>query len=116
LAGIEFKYDDLESESTHPANVYNGKALSHRYVVARRFDMVMGCIEVCSGMDYDFLKHSTANSNEHARMHTIPEGLIAGTDWTNVTVEEMTCFLCIISKISIEIRKLEGNSCYFTNL
>ncbi len=68
----------------------------------------MGYLEVCSGMDYEFFKHFTANWNEYARMHMNNDGQYAGTNWTNVTVEEMVRFLGVILKMSIDNRELGG--------
>ena len=53
-------------------------------------------------MDYDISKHITANSNECDSMCMTPEGLLAGTDWTNATVEGMVQFLGIILKMSVD--------------
>ena len=106
LDGIEFNYNNLTTKLTPPNNMYNGRGPCLRHGVARRFDTVMGCLEVCSGMDYEFFKRITANSNEYARMHMNNDGQYAGSNWTNVTVEETVRFLGIILKTSINNRKL----------
>ena len=63
--------------------MYNGRGPCLRYGVANRFQTVMECVGVCGGMDYDFFKRITANSNEYARLNMSNEGVFAGTDWTN---------------------------------
>ena len=40
--------------------------------------MVMGCLEVCSGIDYECFKCNTTNSNEYARLHMNNDGQYAG--------------------------------------
>lgn len=65
-------------------------------------------------MDYDFFKHITANSNEYARMHMNNDDEYAGSNWTNVTVEEMVRFLGVILKMSIDNRGLGRYVAYFT--
>ncbi len=115
LSGIKYNYDDLEAELTPPNNMYNGRGPCLRHGVAQRFETVMGCLEVCSGMDYQFFKHITANSNEYARIHMNTNGQYVGSNWSNITVEEMVRFLGIILKMSIDHRELGGYSCYFTN-
>jgi hypothetical protein len=75
----------------------------------------MECVGVCGGMDYDFFKQITANSNEHARLNMSNEGVFAGKDWTNVTVEEFVHFLGILLKMSVDNRELGGYSSYFTS-
>ena len=114
FSGIEYNYDDLEAELTPPNNMYNGRGPCLRHAVARRFETVMGCLEVCSGMDYEFFKCIIANSNEYARMHMNNDGQYAGSNWTNVTVEEMVRFLGIILKMSIDNRELGGYAANFT--
>ena len=66
-------------------------------------------------MNYEFFKHITANSNEYTIMHMIIDGQFAGSNWTNVTVEEMVRFLGIILKMSINNRELRGYASFFTN-
>ena len=69
LTSITYNYGELTEQLSTPVNMYNGRGPCLRHGVARRFDTVMGCLEVCSGMDYEFFKCITANSNEYARMH-----------------------------------------------
>ena len=76
---------------------------------------MMGCLEVCSGMDYQFFERIAAHSNEYARIHMNTNGQYAGSNWSNITVEEMVRFLGIILKMSINNRELGGYASYFAN-
>ena len=95
--------------------MYNGRGPCLRRGVVRRFDTVLGCLDLCSGMDYEVFKRITANANEYARMHMNNDGQYAGSNWTNVTVEEMMRVLEIILKMSINNRDLGGYASYFAN-
>ena len=93
LAGIKFNCNDLATEVTPSNNMYIGRGPCLRHGVVRRFNTMMGCLKVCSGMDYEFFNRITANSNEYARMHMNNDGQYAGSNWTNVALEEMVRFL-----------------------
>ena len=114
LSGLSFEYSDLTSELAPPANMYNGRGPCLRHGVARRFNTIMEYIAVAGGLDYDYFKRLTSNSNKYARRHINFSVEFGGLPWANITVEEMIRFLGCILKMSVDDRQLGGYCSYFT--
>ena len=52
----------------------------------------MECIAVAGGLDYNYFRRLTANSNEYARTKMNNRGEFGGSYWSNISVEEMIRF------------------------
>ena len=94
--------------------MYHGKGPSLRHGVACKFNNTMECIAICSGLDYNFFKRLTANSNQFARQHMNVEGNYTVSQWSNISVQEMIHFFGLILKMSVDDRQLGGYQSYFT--
>ena len=73
----------------------------------------MDAVAICGGMDYNFFKRLTANSNQHARSNLDDRRRFGGYLWRNITTEEMISFYGVLLKMSIDNRKLGGYRAYF---
>ena len=79
-------------------------------VFIKKISTVFECIKVCGGLDYNFFKGKTANSNQYARQEMTADNKFAGLIWK---VQEMVRFHGIMLKMSIDDRQLGGYRAYF---
>ena len=114
LSGLKFLFGDLDHELSPPVNMYNGKGPCLHHGVSKKFNTIFECVSVAGGMDYEFFKRLTANSNEYARLHMSQDGEFGGSKWSNISVQEMIRFHGMILKMSIDDRELGGYTAYFT--
>ena len=112
LGRITYNYGDLNERLSAPVNMCRGPIL--RRGVARRFETILDCVQVCGGMDYEFFKRITANSNQYVRLNMNDLGEFGGSPWTNITVQEMVRFHGVLLKMSVDNRELGGYKSYFT--
>jgi len=108
LNGLTFNFQEMEEELTPPVNMYDGRGPSLQRGVARQFESILECVSICGGMDYDFFKQVTANSNSYARMHMTHSGKFGGSPWSNISVQEMIQFHGMVLKMSVDHRELGG--------
>ena len=114
LSGLTFLYSDLTHELSPPPNMYKGRGPALRHGIARKFSTVIECVAVVGGLEYNYFKRLTANSNEYVRMNMNNCGKFGGSPWSNITVEEMIQFHGTVLKMSIDDRQLGGYPLYFT--
>ena len=110
LGGISFNFQDLNEDLTPPLNLYNGCGPKLCQGVTRRFSIPLECVGECGGMNYQFFKRITANSNEYANawQNTENNYVFGGVIWCNISVQEMIRFHGEILQMSIKNRELGG--------
>jgi hypothetical protein len=118
---LTFSWETLPQDFQRPHDVpepqyYNGETGLKRGI-ANTFDTPFGCLKRVGGADEAFWRRVTANSNKYARRNlTIGvNGLpyFAGSQWTDITVQEMIRAHGIMLRISCEPRALGGYHSYF---
>ena len=92
LAAITYNYGELNEQLSAPVNMYNGRGPILCHGVARQFETVLECVQVCCGMNYDFFKQITTNSGQYGRLNMNDLGYLGGSHWTNITAQEMIRF------------------------
>jgi Transposase IS4 len=109
---IDDGYNDADGLAT-----YNGPScLKPR--VAESFNTPFECLEVCGGLDYEFVNRLARNSNEYVRKHLLPKnrnGRLHGVPFVNITTEEMYHFLGITLRISLSPVDWGGYEAYFSS-
>ena len=98
LGRITYNYGDLNEQLSAPVKMYNGSGPILHQGVARCFETILECVQVCGGMDYEFFKRIRANSNQYGRLNMNDLGDFGGSPWTNITVQEMIRFHGVLLK------------------
>jgi hypothetical protein len=80
--------------------------------VSETFNSIFECARKCGGMDMQFFRRLTANSNESAHLK-IYRGKINGYNFKPITVTEMINFFGIMLKISVYNNNLGGYDSYW---
>ena len=80
--------------------------------IGQSFDTILGVAQKVGGLDMEFFRRITSNTNENGR-NKIRNGKIAGYNWTIVSVSEMVNFFGIMLKISINELNLGGYNAYW---
>ena len=91
---------------------YNGPGPCLRKFVDRKFDTLLGACRIAGGFSYELLKCITMNSNAYVRAQLVGNRFY-GSDWKNITVEEMFHTLGMILKLSLVNIRLGGLKAYF---
>ncbi len=110
--------EDLKEELQGYPNMYenegimNGPALKRG--IATKFNTALEACGVCGGMDFEFFKRLTANSNEYGRNNMDHRGYFGGSKWKNISTQEMIRWHGVILKMSIDNRKIGGYESYFS--
>ena len=96
LSQLQFKFEKLERDLETPLNMYNRKGPCLQFGIARKFTIMIGCVNMAGGMSYTFLKRKTANTNKYARLNVNIAGKFGGDLWTNIDVEKIIHFHSMI--------------------
>ena len=85
--------------------MYNGPGPYLKRGIAERMKNLLDAVVICGGVDYNFFKQLTANSNQFARNKLDHHQRFCGFPWKNITTEEMYCFF--LSLIEDVYRQLQ---------
>jgi hypothetical protein len=80
--------------------------------VDRKFDTLLGACRIAGGFSYELVKRITMNSNAHMRARLVGSKFY-GSDWKNITVEEMFHTFGMNLKVSLVNIRLGGLKAYF---
>ena len=76
------------------------KQINH---VAKSFVIALQCLQKFSGMNMEFFRCITANSNQYAWKHMNQSTFnFGGSKWCNIQLDEMVHFFGIVLKMSID--------------
>ena len=88
-----WSYVDLTTELEPPSNMYNGVGPCLKRGIAEKLKNALDAVAICGGMDYNFLKRLTANSNQYAWSKLDDRKRFGGYPWNNIRTEEMHHFM-----------------------
>jgi hypothetical protein len=114
----DWSFQPLEEGATiePPLPPYKGKVGLR--VDPKSFQTPRECLATCGGLDHEFIRRVTKNSNYYMMQVVVPfldkHKRIHGLKWSNITVGEMSVFLGILLRISMEPRDLGGYRAYFS--
>ena len=91
---------------------YNGAGPCLRKFMDWKFDTLLGACGIAGGFSYELLKCITMNSNAYVRARLVGNRFY-GSDWKNITVEEMFHILGMILKMSLVNICIGGLKAYF---
>ena len=91
---------------------YNGEDPCLRRYVDRKFETLLGACGTVGGFSYELVKHITMNSNTYVWARLVGNKLY-GSDWKNITVEEIFHTFGMILKMSLVIIRLGVLKDYF---
>jgi hypothetical protein len=81
--------------------------------VHRKFNTLLGACRTAGGFSYDLLKCITSDSNAYIRSRLVGNKFY-GTEWRNITVEEMYHAIGMILKMSLVTIHLGGLKAFLT--
>jgi hypothetical protein len=84
--------------STYPH--YNGKGLCLRRYVGRKFNTLLGACGTAGSFTHELVKCITMNSNAYIQARLVGNKFY-GSDWKNITLDEMFHISGMILKMSL---------------
>ena len=110
---LNWLYSDVvpgTPNATHPH--YNGEGPCLRKFVDVKFDTLLGACRTAGGFSYELVKQITMNSNAYVQARLV-RNKFYGSDWKNITIEEMFHTFGMILKMSLVSICLGGLKAYF---
>ena len=110
---LNWSYSDVvpgTPNATYPH--YNGKGPCLRRYVDRKFDTLLGACGTAGSFSYELVKRINMNLNAYVQARLVGNKFY-GSNWKNITVEEMFHTFGMILKMSLVSIRLGGLKAYF---
>ena len=109
---LNWTYQDIPANTPDiPYPYYNGPGLCRKNYIDKKFNALLAACGTAEGFTYDLLKCITTNSNVYVQSRLVGNKFY-GSEWKNITVEEMYHTLGMILKMSLVTIRLGGLKAY----
>ena len=116
IPSVSWKFEDFNGKNDTglqpPGHMYDKKGTLRPDLLETGYENIFDCVSKAGGMDHDYFKRLTKNSNLYAGSK-LKDGKFIGRNWSNITLGEMIRFHGIILKMSIDPRKFGSYETYF---